>query len=455
LRIAFRTDAGRDPGEKGDAFLCRDNLFVVAEGLGGEHLSEIAKGVACQAISHAFFRYLQGVHSPGEAILLALHHANKEILGERRKTGIKMAASVSVVYITGNIMYFTHLGDSRIYSLRGGEIAQITKDHTIREEDPYVDPGRDDPRMMGALTEGLGIREDPDIMVKKLALHERELILMTTEGLTSRLPNKEILRLSLKERNVDRLCSTLIDTARRRGGGDREMTAGVIRYVKDPRRRRKWVPLYASAVLLLLLLALGGYDLFLTGHESREEGTGEIPRVPEKTVQAEKAVRPEKTVPPEKTVRAEKPASADRARPQPGPRPEVSGPEKDRGEARAEVFLDEEIRSFLAGWKGAWEGTARGKGGIGRYISCYSDGFVSKGLDKEGWRRDKERKGRGKKWIEVKLTDIRTGAPGEDDRVQVRFRQHYRSSNYSGISHKVLVLRKEGAEWKILAERAD
>ena len=61
LHIAFKTDMGIDSIEKGDAFLCKDNLFVVAEGLGSEHLRDIAKERACEVIHTSFFRHLSEV----------------------------------------------------------------------------------------------------------------------------------------------------------------------------------------------------------------------------------------------------------------------------------------------------------------------------------------------------------------------------------------------------------
>lgn len=435
LLEAFKTDTGRDPGEKGDAFLCGDQLFIVVEGLGGNHLTEIAEEVACRAIYDGFFRILREVHSPAEALVLALEEANRGIILERKRTGLKIAASVSVVYVMDDIMYFTHLGDSRIYSIHGGEIAQITRDHTVQEEDPYVEPGYDDPRLMRALTEGLGIHEKPDIRVKKFALHHRDLIIMTTEGLTSRLPNKEILRLTQKEKGVERLRDTLIETARKRGG-EREMTVGVIRFEKRSSGSWKRPLTYGSAALLLLLLVLGGYALLNNGDApTRVEIGGKV-------VERKEPAKPGVSEQVREIARAPVPVKE-----APG---KQKTPHKTMKESPTTV---EEVLSFLSRWRGAWENTAAGRGGLDDYMACYSEAFTSKGFDKRGWRRDKAKKGGTKKWIAVELSDVRVkGLPG-DDRIEVSFNQMYRSSNYSGSSRKVLLVRKEETGWKIIVEK--
>jgi len=93
LEIAFKMHKGAEQGKEGDSFLYRDNLFMVAEGVGGEYVSEIAQERACRIIPESFFKHLSEVQSPGHAIIHALREANEGILSERNKLGRKMAAS--------------------------------------------------------------------------------------------------------------------------------------------------------------------------------------------------------------------------------------------------------------------------------------------------------------------------------------------------------------------------
>ena len=61
----------------------------------------------------------------------------------------------------------------------------------------------------------------------------------------------------------------------------------------------------------------------------------------------------------------------------------------------------------MGDWKAAWENTAGEKSDMDNYISFYSDDFNSMGLDKNGWKHDKESKGKNKLWIRIELSDIK------------------------------------------------
>ena len=123
-------------------------------------------------------------------------------------------------------------------------------------------------------------------------------------------------------------------------------------------------------------------------------------------------------------------------------------------EQPAEPKLDDEIYAFIDSWKMAWNNSAGEKGDIETFMSFYSDDFVSKGLDKNGWRRDKATKNRKKRWIRLELNDIKISEPMAANRIEVRFLQEYKSSNFSGKSNKMLVLSKEKTGWKIIREES-
>jgi len=113
----------------------------------------------------------------------------------------------------------------------------------------------------------------------------------------------------------------------------------------------------------------------------------------------------------------------------------------------------DQLFEFLNNWKTAWQNTAGKQGDIETYMSFYSDNFLSKGLDKNGWKKDKKIKNSRRPWIRGKLMDIRISDPTEDNRIQVDFQLEYKSSNYSEVLHKTFILDKEKAGWKIIKER--
>ena len=87
------------------------------------------------------------------------------------------------------------------------------------------------------------------------------------------------------------------------------------------------------------------------------------------------------------------------------------------------------------------------------YMSYYSDEFRARGLDKEGWKKDKAGKNRRKQWIKVELLNVEISEVVPGERFEVSFTQDYQSSNFSVSSKKMLVLEKEEGVWKIISEK--
>jgi len=452
--FAFKTDVGKDSTEKIEYFLCNDNLFIVIGGLGDEHFRDIAKERSCEVINKSFFKNLSEIHSPDKALISALNDANREILKERKNIRDKMAVSVSVAYIVDDMMFFTHLGDSRIYSLRGKQLAQLTRDHTILEKEKYVEQRLHGPRLSNAFTEGLGIHERPDIKVIKFALQQKDLIIMTTECLTKRVSDREILRLSLKIRNLKKLCIKLIEEARRRGEKS-SVTVGIMRYDLFFRGQLKKVMVIFATALLIISVILG-YDALKYRLQGTEDYQDEDIKVVQETSVKQKEsllVNKVKVSPGYQAKIYQTGKKSKKQKPTIKMIP-VQKPTIQRIPVHKAVATSyDKIYAFINKWKKAWENTAGRKGEIQSYISCYSDNFVSKGLHKSGWRHDKAVKGRKKSWIRIKLKDIRIIGSRSDNRVEVRFLQNYRSSNYSGSSKKKLLLIKEKTDWKIFAEK--
>ncbi|MFH1351794.1 MAG: PP2C family serine/threonine-protein phosphatase [Pseudomonadota bacterium] len=434
LQFAFKTHIGNRDAEHKDSFVSRDNLFIVVEGLGGEYLSEIARELACQVIHQSFFKYLSEVQSPGTALEYAIKEANEAMLDERKKLGMKMAASVSVLYIKDKIMYFAHLGDSRIYSVHKGELNQLTRDHLLQEDDSIPQERLVKYRGTHALTEGLGIHENPKINVKRYLLHGKNTIFMTTEGLTRRVSNREILIFSLKTKNLERLCRRLIDIAIRKGGTGK-MTIGIIRFGQLSGGMKKIIIIY-STLFLLILSFFGVYTLKYRVSGQKEEKPHAVQPV-EKGSDKKKETAP--------VIAGTTSTIESKMKEQ---------PVKEEKPQESEKKLEDTIYAFLSDWKSAWEKTAGENGNMATYISFYSDNFSSSGLKKDGWRRDKGNKGRRKDWIRVEVSNIQIYGPDEKDQVKILFDQDYRSSSFTNKSQKTLVLKNEGTGWKIIAEKS-
>lgn len=445
--FSFNTIIGSNGIDKGDSFIHKNKLFVVIDGVGGNYLGKKATELASRVLQEAFFAHLQENDSPSDAIIYALKEANRVILSERIKLGEKMAASVSIMYIKDNIMYFSHLGDSRIYSFHDNELNQLTRDHTLKEEDPFAEKRFNDPRALQALTNGLGIHERPSIYVKKYPLDKKGMIILTTERLTERISNREIDWLAKKYNNPKTLIRSLEDLFRRKGGDD-TCTVGIVRFGILSRWIRHVIFIY-SVVLMFILIFVGVYLLRYSDDKVSDNAEGTMPHVEGKIAVIES--RPETEVKPvvktenktevRKPIIIEKPAEVYDRKP-----PEVK--------KEIEYDLNDQIYSFLSEWKDAWEKSAGRDGDIIEYLNFYSEHFKSGRFDKSRWKKDKSLKNKRKSWIKIGISDVRITGPDRDNRVAVNFTQDYRSSNYSVRSEKELVLIRENGTWVIVLEKS-
>ena len=109
-----------------------------------------------------------------------------------------------------------------------------------------------------------------------------------------------------------------------------------------------------------------------------------------------------------------------------------------------------EIAEWLLEWAVAREKCAGIQGDMATFMSFYSDDFRSKGLDKNKWQQDKLEKNRRKEWIRIKLDNINVAGPLGNGHFEAKFRQVYKSSNYTDISNQILILKKETSGWKII-----
>jgi hypothetical protein len=134
-------------------------------------------------------------------------------------------------------------------------------------------------------------------------------------------------------------------------------------------------------------------------------------------------------------------------------------PSKKQPEKQPEVIkkrkpnLPGEVNSFLMKWKAAWENTAGATGDIETYMSFYSDDFSANGLDKSEWKHNKAGKNKAKDWIRIGIKNVIILEKSENKHVEVYFLQDYQSSNYTDISGKTLVLKKEKTGWKIIGTK--
>lgn len=242
------TDVGRVRANNEDSYriVAPLNLFVLSDGMGGEAHGEVASALAvetvashCRQAENHPTTPLVGGARPGlsertRRLLSAVYLANLRII-ESAKTNPEhcgMGATITAAWIEWPRLSVAHVGDSRVYLLRAGGLAQLTQDHSLVAE--QVRRGMLTPQqaetseMQSVLLRALGAREDLEVDAEEHALLERDVLLLCSDGLTRMLTEPEIASTLVLESNPQRAAERLVALANESGGHD-NVTVVVVR----------------------------------------------------------------------------------------------------------------------------------------------------------------------------------------------------------------------------------
>ena len=223
-RAAGLTDTGRRRRQNEDAFVCDPPLFAIADGMGGAQAGELASRLAAAAIEEA-----GAAVADGEGVVGAVRAANARIF-ERSLTdpavaGMGTTATVALVDEQTGTMTLAHVGDSRAYRYRDGELEQLTTDHSLvaelvrtgrlTEAEAAVHPHR------SVITRALGTEADVEVDTRTLELAAGDVVLLCSDGLSAMVRDDEIARL-LESAGGDPYVAaeTLVQAANAAGGDD-------------------------------------------------------------------------------------------------------------------------------------------------------------------------------------------------------------------------------------------
>jgi protein phosphatase len=234
------THVGKVRQRNEDSFLIRPEagIWTVADGMGGHAAGDLASTTVVNA--------LKSIESPGSAAeLLALCEermieANAQLQEvSRARGGITLGATVAVLLIYETDYACVWSGDSRIYRIRDGEIAQISRDHTeveeliaeglLRREEAKTWPRRN------VITRAIGVREAPELEMTSGELRPDDAFIICSDGLTGHVEDAEILD-HVSRSYSQQACDELIALTLTRGATD-NVTVVVVRYQAPERTR--------------------------------------------------------------------------------------------------------------------------------------------------------------------------------------------------------------------------
>jgi PPM family protein phosphatase len=227
LRVAEQyagTDTGLQRRANEDSLLARAPLFVVADGMGGARAGEVASRIAVEA----FHGGLADHESPEEGLVAHALAANARIyeLSRQNAEQAGMGTTLTAVYVGEAEVAVAHVGDSRAYCLRDGELLRLTDDHSLVDE--LIREGRLTPEeaeehpQRSIITRALGPEETVEVDTCSFRARAGDLYLLCSDGLTSMVGEArlaELLRQYAHARLRD-AGEALIAEANRAGGRD-------------------------------------------------------------------------------------------------------------------------------------------------------------------------------------------------------------------------------------------
>jgi len=229
---AAATDVGRVREGNEDSFLVEDPLFAVADGMGGHRGGEVASRLALETLESVFRR---GTGDLDEQVQEANRAVFERSMLDRRVAG--MGTTLTAALVEGDRVRLAHVGDSRAYLLRNGDLFQLTEDHTlvrrmvaegeITEEEARVHPHRN------VMTRAIGMDMWVDVDDLIVEVRGGDRLLLCTDGLTGMLPEHRIRDVLVETPDPQHAADRLVAEANAAGGVD-NITVVLVDLHDDP-----------------------------------------------------------------------------------------------------------------------------------------------------------------------------------------------------------------------------
>jgi len=221
-RTAVATHPGRKRRLNEDAFVCEPPLFAIADGMGGARAGEVASGLAAAALQE------NQVNGAGAERVVALMQAANRSVYERSSRDAEVAGmgtTMTVALVEDAGITFGHVGDSRAYVLRDGELEQLTDDHSlvaelVRSGKLSADEAEHHPQR-SVITRALGTDPDVDVDTFTVEGRESDVYVLCSDGLTDMVADDEIgAVLSERRESLEDAANELVRRANKNGGQD-------------------------------------------------------------------------------------------------------------------------------------------------------------------------------------------------------------------------------------------
>ena len=224
MQIGAKTDIGKVREQNEDTFGYRDNLFIVADGMGGHQAGEVASAIAVESILSAEIATTEA--EIPSSLVAAVNKANTAIIAETIKhpeiSG--MGTTLAIVLLLPQKAVVAHLGDSRVYHFAQGILTQLTDDHSVvaelvRSGGLSEDEAKNHPQR-NLLTRPLGGNNGIDLDINIVPVSTGDKFLLCSDGLTGMVTDDSLKEYLSQNEAPQKIADLLVEAANLNGGVD-------------------------------------------------------------------------------------------------------------------------------------------------------------------------------------------------------------------------------------------
>jgi PPM family protein phosphatase len=239
LRATARSDPGRTHTTNEDASLVDldRGLFAVADGVGGQPAGDVAARVAIERLPAIIDSAVK--HDDRSATDAAIGRAvvslSEEVQAEAAATPELegMATTIVMLLVDGDVAYVAHVGDSRAYLARHGQLYRLTDDHSLAAElvqSGVITAEEASTHPFGhSITQAIGLRRELRPSVHQVELMPGDRLLLCSDGLTDMIADDEIAAILMAGADPGATCESLVHAANAAGGKD-NITTVIVDY---------------------------------------------------------------------------------------------------------------------------------------------------------------------------------------------------------------------------------
>ncbi len=222
MQFTINTDKGKVRDNNEDYAFAKENILIVADGMGGHNAGEIASREAVETAADILLK--RGFEAPFDIIGRSIKEANEKVfsMGTEEKSG--MGTTIDICLYQDGVLYIGHVGDSRVYVIRGKEAKRLTQDHSyvemLLQKGELTKEEAENYPMKNMITRAVGVAQTCEVDFCELKIEKGDKILLCTDGLTNMVSDEEIAYIISREEKIEKAAAKLVKKANEAGGLD-------------------------------------------------------------------------------------------------------------------------------------------------------------------------------------------------------------------------------------------